>query len=295
MAELVERAVDMYSEGVRVAGVLTAPAGARGLPGVVVCHGFACTMAMDLPEIAARIARAGYATLRIDYRHFGESAGEPRNLLLPERQSQDVRAAITFLQAQPEVAPERVGLWGTSFGGAVVLHAAAHDERARAVVASVPVTNGGRWLRSVNTDESWERVLAEVAADRTRRALEGVSTVVPISAFRPATPTPAAAAFHARHAAIAPRREVPWWTVEALLGFAPDELAGRIAPRALLLIAAEGDVVVPIEQAESAFAHAGEPKRLVRLPAGVDHFDVYEDPALATVVDETLAWLAAHL
>lgn len=295
MAELVERRVELYSEGVRVAGWLTAPSGARGLPGVVVCHGFACTMAMDLPEVAARLARAGYAALRIDYRHFGESDGEPRNLLLPERQSQDVRAAITFLQAQPEADPERIGLWGTSFGGAVVLHAAAHDERARAVVANVPVTNGERWLRAVNTDESWARVLNEVAADRTRRALEGTSTFVPISAFRPGTPTPAAAAFHARHAAIAPMREVPWWTVEALLEFAPDALAGRIAPRALLLIAAEGDVVVPIEQAERAFAHAAEPKRLVRLPAEVDHFDVYVEPALSAVVDETLDWLALHL
>lgn len=295
MAEPVERAVELYSEGVRVAGWLTAPQGARGLPAVVVCHGFACTMAMDLPEVSARLARAGYAALRIDYRHFGESDGEPRNLLLPERQSQDVRAAITFLQAQPEADPQRIGLWGTSFGGAIVLHAAAHDERARAVVANVPVTNGSRWLRAVNTDESWDGVLAEVAADRTRRALAGESTFVPIAAFRPGTPTPAATAFHARHAAIAPKREVPWWTVEALLEFAPDELAGRIAPRALLLVAAEGDVVVPIEQAERAFAHAGEPKRLVRLPAEVDHFDVYVEPALSAVIDATLAWYAQHL
>jgi dipeptidyl aminopeptidase/acylaminoacyl peptidase len=294
-ADVVERRVRFYSEAVAVAGYLTAPVRARRLPGIVLCHGFACVMAMDFPQYAARLASEGYAVLRFDYRHFGESAGEPRNLLLPLRQSFDARAALTFLQQQPEADPDRIGLWGTSFGGAVVVHAGALDERAKAIVANVPVTNGRRWLRAVNSDAGWERVLAAVAADRARRSLEGVSTVVPIGEFRPGRPSESAARFLARHAAVAPRREVPWWTVEALLEFAPDELAGRIAPRALLLIAAEGDEVVPVEQAENAYRHAREPRRLVRLAPGLDHFDVYVEPTLTTVLEESLDWYARHL
>src|SRR3954451_19138596 len=114
----VERPVSFWSAGVAVRGALTAPEGARGLPAVVLSHGFCCVMAMDLPEIARRLAAAGYAVLRFDYRHWGESDGEPRNLLLPLRQVEDARSALTFLAGQPEADPERLGLWGTSFGGA---------------------------------------------------------------------------------------------------------------------------------------------------------------------------------
>lgn len=295
MPEITERAVSFFSDGVTVRGHLTAPAGASRLPAVVLSHGFMCVMAMGLPELAHRLAGAGYAVLRIDYRGFGESDGEPRNVVLPLRQSDDVRAALSFLGAQPEADPERLALWGTSFGGAIVLHAGALDERARAVIASVPVTNGLRWIRGVNTDESWARVEAALAADRERRALTGESEVVSVADFRPPKPDPGRDRFFAMFSDYAPARELPWSSVDAVLDFRPDELAGLIAPRALLLIGTPSDGIVPYELAERAYALAREPKRLVRLPDDVTHFDVYWEPSLSTVVDETLAWLGAHL
>ena len=90
---IVERPVEFPSAGVPLRGYVTAPAGAAGLPGVVLCHGFLCSMAMDLPEIAARLAGEGFAVLRFDYAGFGESDGDPRGELWPERESADTRAA----------------------------------------------------------------------------------------------------------------------------------------------------------------------------------------------------------
>lgn len=293
MPAIAERPVVLFADGIRLRGYLTAPAGAEGLPAVVLCHGFLCTMAMDLPGYARRLADEGFAVLRFDYRGFGESDGEPRAELLPLRQSDDVRAAVSFLRSQPEVDPARIALWGTSFGGAVVLHAAALDERVCAVVANVPVTNGQAWIRSVNSDESWAGVEAALEADRVRRALTGVSEVVPVSAFRPPLPDPDRDAFFARHAAHVSARELSWACVDAVLDFAPDGLAARIAPRPLLLIASPSDTVAPVEQAEAAFACAGEPKRLFLLPAGTTHFAVYVEPALTTVLAETVTWLRA--
>ena len=288
-----ERPVTFFADGVRLRGHLTTPEGARGLPAIVLCHGFLCTMAMDLPDYARRLAGDGFTVLRFDYRSFGESDGSPRGELLPLRQSDDVRAAVSFLSAQLEVDPSRIALWGTSFGGAVVLHAAAHDERVCAVVANVPVTNGRTWIRSVNTDESWAAVEAALEADRVQRALTGASEVVPVSAFRPPVPDPDRDAFVARHAAHAAARELSWACVDAVLDFAPDELAARIAPRPLLLIATPSDTTVPAAQAESAYAQAREPKRLVLLADDVSHFAVYLEPALTTVLAETVAWLRA--
>lgn len=295
---VVERKVAFFSGGVPLAGVLTLPEGASGpLPGVVLCHGFLCTMAMDLPEIAARLAAAGLAVLRFDYRGFGASGGEPRGDLQPLAQSADARAAVSLLRTLPEVDPERVALWGTSFGGAVVLHAAALDERVRAVVANVPVTDGRAWIRAVNDDAQWAALLARLDADRGRRARSGESEIVPVADFRPPgpEPDPDRDAFFARNAAHAGPRACTLASVDAVLDFQPAALAGRIAPRPLLLIASRDDTVVPFPQAEAAFAAAAEPKRLVVLPPGTSHFAVYVDPALAVMVEETVGFLRGAL
>ena len=290
-----ERPVAFFAGGVRLRGYLTLPSAARRLPAIVLAHGFLCTMAMGFPEIAGRLAAEGFAVLRFDYRGFGESGGDRRGELLPLQQSDDLRAAVSFLRVQPEVDSQRIALWGTSFGGAVALHAGAVDERVCAVVANVPVTNGRAWIRSVNTDESWAAVQAALEADRGRRALTGVSEVVPVSAFRPPGPgpDPDRDAFFARHAAQVPARELSWACVDAVLDFAPDELAARIAPRPLLLIASRSDGVVPFAQAESAFRLAGEPKALVELAEGTSHFAVYVEPALSSVLAETVAFVRA--
>lgn len=291
-----ERAVQFFSEGTTLRGYLTVPDGGERQPRILLCHGFGATMAMDFPEYAERLASQGYTVLRFDYRHFGESDGEPRNLLLPLNEVNDVRNALTFMQQQPEVDPQRLALWGTSFGGAIVIYTAAIDQRVRAVVANVPVTNGRRWIRSVNTAFDWERVLDEVAADRVRRVETGESKFVPVSDFRAPDPGPGVAAYFERHQHIlGAQREMPWRTVEAVLEFAADEMAGRISPRALLLIAAPRDTITPFEQAESAYAYAREPRKLVALPNTINHFDVYTDPILSTVLDESLAWYREHL
>lgn len=292
-ASVAERPVQLLSAGVPLRGYVTAPEGGRGLPAVVLCHGFLCSMAMDFPELARRLAGEGFAVLRFDYRGFGESAGEPRGELWPEWESEDARAAAAFLRGQPEADPARVALWGTSFGGAVVLHAAALDRAVQAVVANVPVTSGGAWIESVNTPESWAAVQAGIAADRERRASGAASEVVPVSAFRPPQPDPDRDAFFARHAAHVTVRELSWACVEAVCAFDAAARAGSIAPRPLLVIASPDDRIVPFSQAELAFARAGEPKRLVRLPEGTGHFLAYAEPALSITVEETVAWLRA--
>jgi len=63
------------------------------------------------------LTESGYAVLAFDYRGFGESEGE-RGRLVPAEQMTDIRNAVTYMQTLGEVDPERIGLWGTSFGGA---------------------------------------------------------------------------------------------------------------------------------------------------------------------------------
>jgi pimeloyl-ACP methyl ester carboxylesterase len=77
-AQLIERRVDIFSEGVRMGGYVLHPAATAGerLPAVVLSHGWGGTAALLRPE-AERFARAGYFVLAFDYRGWGESDGRP--------------------------------------------------------------------------------------------------------------------------------------------------------------------------------------------------------------------------
>ena len=58
------------------------------------------------------------------------------------------------------------------------------------------------------------------------------------------------------------------------------------------MIAAEHDFI-PIDLTREAFARAGEPKKLVVLPAG--HFAPYEPPHFATASGLAVEWFGEHL
>ena len=140
--------VTFRSEGVDCAGTLYVPADATGpLPGLVMGNGFANVRQMYLPAYATAFAAAGLAVLSIDYRYLGESGGRPRQQVLPEAQCDDLRNALTWLSERPEVDAERIGLWGTSFGGGHALRVAALDRRVAAVVAQVPGVGLWRYFR----------------------------------------------------------------------------------------------------------------------------------------------------
>ena len=44
-----------------------------------------------------------------------------------QKQIEDIKNAVTFLSAQPEVDKERIGLWGTSYGGANAILCGSRD------------------------------------------------------------------------------------------------------------------------------------------------------------------------
>src|SRR5262249_41588447 len=150
---IVAETVRFMSQGVVCVADLLMPEGgseAGPRPGLVIGRGFGGVRAANLRE-AEHFARAGYVVLSIDYRTFGESAGEPRAQAFPLAHVEDFRNAISYLQARPEVDAEQIALWGTSFAGGVVLYTAAIDRRVKAVAGQMPVVHGRRWLRSLRT------------------------------------------------------------------------------------------------------------------------------------------------
>jgi len=108
---------------------------------VVMAHGLAAVKEMRLDAYAERFARAGYHVLVFDYRHFGASGGQPRQLLDIRRQHEDWAAAVGYARSLPEVDSAKVALWGTSLAGGHVL-ALADELQAAAVIAQVPHVDG---------------------------------------------------------------------------------------------------------------------------------------------------------
>ncbi len=111
-------------------------------PIIVMAHGLGAVKALRLSAFAERFQAKGYACLVFDYRHFGESEGEPRELLSLDRQREDWRAAVAFARSLSEVDTERVVVWGTSFGGGHAIVTAADDADIVAAIAQCPFTDG---------------------------------------------------------------------------------------------------------------------------------------------------------
>lgn len=134
--------VQFPSQGLKCSAWLYLPEGGKPAPVIVMAHGLGGTRVMRLDAFAERFCAAGYACLVFDYRHFGDSEGEPRQLLDVKKQLQDWKAAVAYARACPQVDGQRVVLWGTSFSGGHVLATAADDQNVAAVISQCPFTDG---------------------------------------------------------------------------------------------------------------------------------------------------------
>ena len=113
-------------------------------PAVLLAHGFGGSKE-DLREPAERLARAGYAVLTWSARGFGQSTGRI-GLNDPDAEVADVSRLLDWLAQRPEVqldAPgdPRAGVAGASYGGALALLAAGHDERVDAIAPQLTYWN----------------------------------------------------------------------------------------------------------------------------------------------------------
>lgn len=107
-------------------------------------HGLGLTRHCGLREIAVAFADAGFAVLLFDYRGFGDSGGQPRQLISLRKQLEDWAAVITYARAHPEIDSNRIFTWGFSLGAGHALTAADNDERVAGVVAVAPMFDGLR-------------------------------------------------------------------------------------------------------------------------------------------------------
>lgn len=288
--------VSFYSEGCRLVGDVYYPQDLRPgdkRAGVVLCHGYTGVKDLYLPDNARVLTEAGYVAMTFDYKGWGDSEG-PRSRLAPYGRVADVQAALTFLGTLPDVDPERLGIYGTSYGGATVVWVGAVDSRVKCVVSVVGIGSGARWMRSVRRPDEWHDLLERARFDRVRRALEGKSEFVAREEILLPDRQSAALAAAARRNNPAAVSTIPLEYVDETLEFTPEWIVDHIAPRPILFITTDDDRLVPPDESMQLYARAGEPKRLVVLK-GYGHYEVYLEPAFSEVMRAALDWYRQHL
>ena len=290
-------AVQYYSEGAEIKADLYIPesagegGGSPASPGIVLCHGFAGIKSLLLPPYAEAFASQGYVCLIFDYRGFGESAGE-RGCLDPHAQITDIRNSLTYMQTRSEVDPARIGLWGTSYGGANAVEAAARDPRVKCLAIQMAFGSGRRVITGEQSAEkiaALESTIAKVsqrAVTKNRRLMLSVDQILT---------DPQSIEFYNRIVKDFPEIDtsIPMLTIQKTMEHIPENYVGAVgAP--IHITGAEMDSVNPVGESEALYRKANEPKAF-HLVKGASHYEVYEGAFFDEVSREQLAWFERYL
>jgi fermentation-respiration switch protein FrsA (DUF1100 family) len=296
--------VEFLSAGERIAGVHLSGEGeafadaAGRRPCVVLAHGFGGTVDSGLMPYAERFAAAGLDALAFDYRHFGRSGGEPRQLVSVARQLEDYAAAIAFARSLPGVDPERIVVWGSSFSGGHVVEVAVADGRVAAAIAQTPAMDGRAALLNVARYAgvgSLMRVTLAGLRDQLG-ALRGrpplmVPVVGPPGTIGAMTSPDAEPGYRAITGPTW-RNEVPARFALTISLYRPGLKADRL-PCPILVQIADRDAVAPPKAAEDAAWLATGRGEVRTYPIG--HFDVYVGQPFEQSVTDQLFFLTRHL
>ena len=280
--------------GDRCAAWLYMPDGVPPFPAVVMAHGFGGTRHMRLDAYAERFAAAGFAVLVFDYRHFGDSGGEPRQIINIGWQLADWRAAIMKAKDTPEIDRKRVALWGSSFSGGHVVKLSAEDDTIAACISQSPFMDGRALFRANGLMKSLCLGLCSVL-DLCKQAL-GLKPFLVRGAGAPgslaAITTPDA---EQGLRALIPSGYTPVEEIAAgifirLPWYRPG-LSSGLVKCPMLFCLADLDAVAPVGPALEAAgrAHSAE---VCRYPMG--HFDVYVGDGFERSVKDQIDFLIRH-
>jgi uncharacterized protein len=271
------------------------PTGVASPPVVILGHGLGATREMRLDAFAERFARAGIAALAFTYRHFGDSGGQPRQLLSIKRQLADWDAAIAWAKKRHDVDGTRIAVWGSSFGGGHSITVASRHPELRAAVAQCPFTDGLASALALGPFAS-AKLLPSVARDFASMVLRRPPATVPI-----AGPPGSLALMNAPDAlpgyqALMPanmtfRNAAAARVVPTAMTYRPGRAAKKVN-FPILFCVSNTDTVTPPNQT-LRYARTAPRGEIKRYDAG--HFDFYTGEAFEALVRDQVEFLTRHL
>lgn len=269
-----------------------APSGS--VPCVVMAHGFGACKEGRLDAFAERFAAAGFAALVFDYRHFGTSTGEPRQLVDIKRQHADWRAAIAHARGLEGIDPSRICLWGSSFSGGHVVWVAAEDPRIAAVVSQVPHASGPKTMAATGVKRNAQMGLAGMKDEVA--SLRGGSHRIPLVAPPGEVAVMNSDDAHIAYPGMYPpgfrfQNDVPARVLLRIGLYSPLRKAAHVRCPLLVLVG-ERDTITPGAPAKAMAGKA--PRGELRTYDGT-HFDIYSGPGFEWAAEEEVAHLRRSL
>ncbi|PWC08267.1 alpha/beta hydrolase [Mycetocola zhujimingii] len=278
------------SSGALCRGTLLLPESEAPPPVVLLCTGFGGTQ--DTPAIRAAaeaFADAGFAALSFDYRSFGVSDGEPRQVMDIDGQLSDIRAAMDYITNDLRLDASRIVLWGTSLGGGHVVTSAADRDDVVAVIAQVPYNGFPRRVEGRTLRGTLSMLLA-IVRDRLRGRFGRPPAYIPLVG-----PTGSLAVMASDGATTAiDALDSPTWRNEVaprdlftMTKYHPGDYANRIAAP-LLVCAAVGDRESPLDQVRELADRAPHGRQI---DYDVAHYDVYRPEIRARLLADQVRFL----
>jgi dienelactone hydrolase len=271
------------------------PDGVERPPVVVLGHGLGAVREMRLDAFSERFAAAGIATLAFTYRYFGDSGGEPRQLMSVSRQLADWEAALAFVKRRTDVDGSRLAVWGSSFGGGHAITVASRHPELLAAVSQCPFTDGLASAAALGLKGSL-KVTPVVLRDLAAKLLGRPPVMVPIAA---APGQPALMNAHDAlpgYLALVPKgtRFVNYVAARVIpeIGTYRPGLSAAKVKCPILFCVSNTDTVTPPARTLTLARRAprGEIKRYDE-----GHFDFYTGTAFEQLVSDQTRFLVQHL
>ncbi|MBF2025594.1 MAG: alpha/beta hydrolase [Oscillatoriales cyanobacterium C42_A2020_001] len=257
-------------------------------PAIIVGHPMGAVKEQSSNLYAQKLAERGFITLSLDLSFWGESEGQPRNVVAPDIYAEDFSAAVDFLGTRPFVDRNRIGALGICGSGSFVISAAKIDRRMKAI-ATVSMYDMGaanrNGLRRSTTLEQRKEVIAQAAEQRYAEFTGGETQYTSGTVHQlNENSTPIEREFYdfyrTPRGEYTPKGSSPQLTTHPtltsnvkFLNFYPFNDIEMISPRPMLFIT--GDSAHSREFSEDAYSRAAEPKELYIVP-NAGHVDLYD-------------------
>lgn len=283
-------------DGKTLRGVYHLPDQSGDKPAVVLMgHGYGTEWQFGTAGFIKAFTDAGLATVNFDYRYFGKSDGEPRQLVDIKKQLEDWRAVLKVIQKSALVDSGRIALWGSSLGGGHAISIAAETPDLKALVAQVPHCCSNAAFKTVKLTAVFRGVFSAIY-DQLRAAF-GLSVFkIPILG----EPDEYAVLNHPgwKRQYLALKDEISEWEnkipARSLLRsgeYRPILLAEKVTCPALIIYG-KSDEGVPAESVEQTAAKMGD---VVLHSYDGGHFEVYSGKIHSDTVRRETEFLVSHL
>lgn len=257
-------------------------------PAIVIGHPMGAVKEQSSMLYAQKLAEQGFVTLAIDQSFWGESDGQPRNVVAPDIYAEAFSASVDYLGTRDFIDRNRIGALGICGSGSFVISAAKIDPRMKAI-ATVSMYDMGSAARNAlnhsQTLEQRKQLIADAAQQRYVEFTGGKTeytsgTVHELTADTHPIQREFYDFYRTPRGEFTPKGSSPELTTHPTLtsnikfmNFYPFNDIETISPRPMLFIT--GDQAHSKEFSEDAYKRAGEPKELYYVK-GAGHVDLYD-------------------